>query len=133
MLTVVEGGFGKQRPEPPEDLDDHQAAIWRSITLSEAADFFDSEALRGMLADYCRHKASGNMLSATISTFKPEWIKTGEGAARYKSLLNMREKEVRAANACLRGLRLTNQSRYTPKTAASEARRAVKGLKPWEE
>jgi hypothetical protein len=134
MLTVVEGDFGKhRRPDPPEELDDHQADIWRAVVLSEAVDFFDSAVLKETLADYCRHKASANLLSGTISAFKPEWLRLADGASRYKSLLNMREKEVRAANACARSLRLTNQSRYTPKTAASEARRAVKGARPWEE
>lgn len=130
-LTVVHGSFGG-RPEAPSELTDRQAEIWRETVGSEPADFFDTAALRAILADYCRHRESGEQVSQVIGTFKPEWLKNEEGAKRYKSLLQMRELETRAATSLATKLRLTNQARYTPQAASTASRNASRGLKPWE-
>lgn len=131
-LTVIVGDFGKQNDSPPEGLTERQAAIWRSIISTEANGLFGTAILRGLLADYCRHKDSSEVLSEIIGTFKPEWIKAAEGAARYKSLVQMRELETRAATSIATKLRLTNQSRYTPQAASTAARNHVIEKKPWE-
>lgn len=130
-LSVVAGNFGS-RPDPAPELTDEQAEIWRETVSSEAADFFGTAALRSMLADYCRHRASAKVVSEIIDTFKPEWLKAAEGAKRYYGLLKMRESETRAAASLATKLRLTNQSRYTPQAAATASRNATKGYKPWE-
>lgn len=131
-LAIVKGNFG-ERPDPPADLTDAQAEIWRGIVASEAAAFFATAALRSLLAEYCRHRDTGEMLSGIINTFKPEWVKSGEGAKRYHSLLKMRDLESRAAIQAATKLRLTNQSRYTTRAADFASRNAAKGLRPWEE
>jgi hypothetical protein len=128
---VVEGRFGK-RPEPPVELDEGEAAIWREITASEAADFFGTAALRALLKDYCRHRAAGDRISEVIRMFKPEWLKSLDGAKRYHGLLKMRDLEGRAAADKATKLRLTNQSRYTPQAASTASRNAPKGKRPWE-
>lgn len=125
------GNFGS-RPDPLQELTAEQAAIWRETVASEAADFFGTAALRSMLADYCRHRASAAVVSEVIDTFKPEWLKAAEGAKRYYGLLKMREAETRAAASLATKLRLTNQSRYTPQAAATASKNATKGYKPWE-
>ena len=130
-LSVVEGNFGS-RPEPLAELTDEQSATWRATVSSEAADFFGTAALRSMLADYCRHRASAAVVSEVIDTFKPDWLKAAEGAKRYYGLLKMREAETRAAASLATKLRLTNQSRYTPQAAATASKHAARGLKPWE-
>lgn len=130
-LSVVAGNFGG-RPEPPPELTAEQAAIWRETVSSEAADFFSTAALRSMLSDYCRHRASAAVVSEIIDTFKPEWLKASEGARRYYGLLKMRESETRAAASLATKLRLTNQSRYTPQAAATASKHAARGAKPWE-
>lgn len=131
LSVVVAGNFGG-RPEPSSELTAEQAAIWRETVASEAADFFGTAALRSMLADYCRHRASAAVVSEVIDTFKPEWLKAAEGAKRYYGLLKMREAETRAAASLATKLRLTNQSRYTPQAAATASKHAARGLKPWE-
>lgn len=130
-LSVVEGNFGS-RPEPLAELTDEQSAIWRETVSSEAADFFGTAALRSMLADYCRHRASAAVVSEVIDTFKPDWLKAAEGAKRYYGLLKMREAETRAAASLATKLRLTNQSRYTPQAAATANKNAARGMRPWE-
>lgn len=129
--TIIVGEFGK-RPEPPDYLTERQAEIWRETVASEPADFFNTSTLRSLLADFCRHRQAADDVSAIIDTFKPEWLKNGEGVKRYQILLRIRETETRGAVTMARQLRLTNQSRYTPEKAATAGRNAARGPKPWE-
>jgi hypothetical protein len=117
-LAVVQGSFGN-RPEPPSELNEDEAAAWREVVGSEPADFFSTAALRGLLVDYCRHRGTAEMLNGLIASFKQE-------------LLKMRESETRAAASMATKLRLTNQSRYTPQAASTASRGTAKGFKPWE-
>ena len=130
-VSVVAGNFGT-RPEPPPELQDEEAAIWRQTAASEPADFFGTAALRALLADYCRHRASADKITEVINLFKSEWLRNAEGSKRYHSLLRMREMETRAAAGMATKLRLTNQARYTPQAAGTAARNVAKGYKPWE-
>lgn len=130
-VSVIDGSFGK-RPDPLPELSDEEAAIWRDTVSSEPADFFGTAALRGMLADYCRHRASADKVSEIINVFQAEWLKNEAGAKRYHGLLKMRDLETRAAADKATKLRLTNQSRYTPQAASTASRSAAKGFKPWE-
>lgn len=130
-MSVVAGSFGK-RPEPPQELSDDESAIWRATVSSEAADFFGTAALRGMLSDYCRHRASADKVSEVINVFQSEWLKNADGAKRYHGLLRMRDLETRAAADKATKLRLTNQSRYTPQAASTASRNTAKGSRPWD-
>jgi predicted nucleic acid-binding protein len=130
--TVVVGGFGK-RPDPPLDLTTRQAEIWREIVSSEDPAFFNTAALRAMLAEYCRRRDTGEGLSQIINAFERQCLKTIDGAKRYRLILGMRDVESRAEVTIATKLRLTNQSRYDRLTAATAARRAAKAPgKPWE-
>lgn len=128
--VVIAGSFGK-RPEAPEELNPRQAEIWRETVASEHSDFFSTAALRGLLKDYCRHREAAENVSNVINTFQPEWLKSEEGAKRYHTLLKMRDLETRAAAGLATKLRLTNQARYTPLSAATAAKHASKA-RPWE-
>lgn len=77
--------------------------------------------------DYCRHRESSENISAVIDTFKPEWLKNGEGIKHYRALVRIRETETRAIAATMRALRLTNQSRFR-----ADKRLGSGGPKPWE-
>jgi hypothetical protein len=132
-LTVVKADFGPRRPEPPANLAPHEAVIWREVVDSEPVDFFATAALRGILADYCRHRASADQVSEALGSFKPAWLKLDDGAKRYKLLLQMRELSTRAALSTATKLRLTNQSRYLPRGAEAAGRHAARGPRPWEE
>ncbi len=129
--VVITGAFGK-RPNAPSELTPRQTEIWNETVASEALDMFGTAALRNLLMDYCRHRASGEDISGVIDTFQPEWLKNQDGARRYHSLLKMRELETRAAMSAATKLRLTNQSRYTPQAASTASRNAAKGFKPWD-
>jgi len=133
-LSVVPVSFGAdRRPEPTPELTEKQAEIWRAVVESEPPNYFNSEALRGLLADYCRHRESANMISEVIEQFKAEWLRNAEGSKRYRALLQMRDSETRACANLATKLRLTNQSRYTPMAAATAARNSGGGSKPWDD
>jgi hypothetical protein len=127
-VVVIDGGF-RRRPDPPPELTKRQAEIWRETVASEPVEFFNRAAERGLLAQYCRHRESSETLSGVIDTFKPEWLKNGEGVKRYQALLRLRETESRAGVANLRALRLTNQARWR---ADKRFDSVPAGPKPWE-
>lgn len=129
--NVIEGGFGA-RPESPNDISEAAAVIWRETVASEAPDFFRTAALRSMLADYCRHSATADILTSQIDSFDPEWLKTDDGLKRYDLLLKLRERETRSSSDRATKLRLTNQSRYTPRAAEFASRKESVVAKPWE-
>lgn len=130
-LRVVMGNLG-QRPEPPADLTEAQAKVWRATTASEAADFFRTDALRELLKDYCRHKVSAAELSAQIELYDPKLAMTPDMIGALDKLLKMRDRETKAAADKATKLRLTNQSRYTPQAASTAAKNASLQKKPWE-
>lgn len=124
------GAFG-QRPDPPENLTERQAAIWKEVVASEDPKFFDTGALRGLLADYCRFREAAEQINEAILAFKPSWLKNAAQTRRYQNLLRMRGLEVHNAVTVATKLRLTNQARYVPHTAARAAAKVAK-IKPWE-
>ena len=129
---VIDGGF-RARPDPPDDLTARQAELWRLVVASEAPDFFASAALKGLLSDYCRRREAAELVSEIINQFRPDWLKSGDGARRYALLLRMRDVEVKGVASLATKLRLTNQSRYRNERAERAARdERVKVAKPWD-
>lgn len=131
QAIVVAGNFG-QRPEPPEELTADQAEIWRSVVASEAADFFRTAALRGLLKDYCRHTVTAAAISKQINAFEAAWLSDAEALQHFDRMTKIRDRETKAAAEKATKLRLTNQSRYTPQAAATAAKHANTQKKPWE-
>lgn len=130
-VTVIAGNLGL-RPDPPEDLTEPQAKVWRATCASEAADFFRTDALRELLKDYCRHKVSGADLSAQINLYDADCPMVPDVVGALDKLLKMRDRETKAAADKATKLRLTNQSRYTPQAASTAAKNATTNKKPWE-
>lgn len=119
-----------RRPDPPDDMTAVQAEIWCATVTSEPADFFRTAALREMLKDYCRHKATVVELDAQIASIPIKGVLHPTFGKVFERLLKMRERETRAAADKATKLRLTNQSRYTPQSAATAAKRV--GSQPWD-
>jgi hypothetical protein len=132
-LSVIRGGISDlERPEPPADLTEAEAVIWRETIRDEPVKFFATAATQDMLRAYCQHRGVAQRLTASLNEFEPEWLKDAEGLARYNMLLRMREREVVAAVRLATKLRLTNQSRYESPVAAKVTENALKGQRPWE-
>lgn len=130
-VTVLAGGLG-QRPAAPGDLTADQKTIWKETVESEGADFFNTAALRAMLKDYCLHKSSAADLNRQIRQYDAAAVMDPETARAFERLLKMRRDETKEAADLATKLRLTNQSRYTPKAAATAAKHNSTGRKPWE-
>lgn len=131
QVVALQGGIG-QRPDPPDDLTDDQAEVWRATVASEDTAFFSTAALRELLKDYCRHKCTGAALSAQIETYDASKAMDPETAKNFDRITKMRDRETKAAADLATKLRLTNQSRYTPKAAATASKNAGTQKKPWE-
>lgn len=131
-LVVIEGEFGKNRPPAPDDLSDRQKEIWKAIVNDEDVEHFSTSMTREMLKDYIQHREAIDMLNNTISQFQEAWLKNEKAAKRFEALCRMRDLEIRGATSLATKLRLTNQSRYTPRAAALASSKTLKGSKPWE-
>ena len=130
-LVSIVGGRA-QRPAAPDDLTDDQKTIWKATVDSEGADFFNTAALRELLKDYCRHKSTGAALTRQIQQYDAASMMDPETAQHFDRLTKMRDRETKAAADLATKLRLTNQSRYTPKAAATAAKHNSTQKKPWE-
>lgn len=136
QLVVLQGGLAR-RPEPPQDLTDAQALVWAQTVASEDASFFNTAALCELLKDYCRHKVTAVALSRQVEKFEESLAgsKTAADPETCKALdriTKMRDRETKAAADLATKLRLTNQSRYTPKAAATASKNSGQAKKPWE-
>ena len=129
---VVVPEFGA-KPEPPDDMPPEAVAIWRTVVDSEPREFLSTGAQRDLLKDYCRHRATADKVSGIIDLFEADWLKSKDGVKRYSDLCKVRDAEGRAAADKATKLRLTNQSRWQPSTAATRANNAPKGKMPWDE
>ncbi len=119
-------------PDAPYHLNDDATAIWRGILDALPAGFIAGEGY-DTLAAHCQHIASARFISREIDRFQIDWLKLDNGVDRLNKLLAMRDREVRGMLATARALRLTNQSRYRPSTAATAASGAASGRpKPWD-
>lgn len=131
-LVVLQGGLAK-RPEPPKDLNDAQAKVWRETVAAESVTFFDTAALQSMLKDYCRHTVTAAEMSALIDKYDLSIPMDDETAKLLDRLTKMRDRETKAAADKATKLRLTNQSRYTPKAAGTASKNnGASNLRPWE-
>ena len=133
QVTVITGGLGR-RPGAPDDLSDEQKRIWTETVTSEGAEFFNTAALRELLKDYCRHKTTGAMLTKQIQGY--EALLPGpmgdDTLKEFDRITKMRDRETKAAADLATKLRLTNQSRYTPKAAATASKASGSNRKPWD-
>jgi hypothetical protein len=132
-LTVIPGGIN-QRPQAPADLSEPEAEIWDATVAHEAADVFATAALQQMLKDYCRHVVAADRLSKVIEGHMIPPVDEQEQISLkdLDCLLKMRDRETKAVADKATKLRLTNQSRYTPKAAGTAARNNGGAVKPWQ-
>ena len=121
----------KQRPAPPNILSTAEKRIWVAVCLDESVDFFTTSATKELLVLFCRHLATGHILSHEINKFERVRLKVADGVRAFNALLRARDQESRAACSLATKLRISNQARYTPK-AAETAKKGNTNYKPWE-
>ena len=128
-LSVAPVGID-HRLTPCAGLTQAQRAEWVKIVNSRPADWFGPEH-ESLLAQYCRHKVSAEVLSEQMEAFKPEWLIDDDGLKRYELLQKMMTRESNIIIALLRTMRITQQSMYNAKSANTAAEKTSKGRKLW--
>jgi hypothetical protein len=129
-LTRPLAAISVQRPKPPEELSEPEKAAWQAIVSAKPSDWFKKDS-HGLLIQYCRHLYNASRISQIIETFinddsdAPGWI------VEYDRLLKMQERESRALLALARAMRITNQSRFHPRSAGRRSENMPKSDPPW--
>lgn len=113
-----------RRQTPPDVLTEAEKELWRAVVATKPGDWWDAGTVPH-LVEYCRTKTSLELVSAEFTGFDSEWLKTDDGLKRYHRLINVRDKlQGRITNLAMK-MRLTQQSRYSEKTANTAANRAA--------
>ena len=120
-----------QRPTAPDDLMPHERELWDKITATKTAEWFDAGIIP-LLSEYCRLKTSIDLMAEQIEDFDPKWFGDDAGVKRYKQLTDIRDKAQGRMIALARSMRLTNQSRFQPVTAASRSKANTPKSRIWE-
>jgi hypothetical protein len=124
-LSVASVSALPGRLDPPDDLTATEAELWRAVVSEKPVDWFGSDNAP-LLKEYVRAVAMCDLLSAQIAA-----ALAGGETGEIKALLNMRDKESKRVASIATKLRLTQQSRYTPKSADTANRNAGSARKPW--
>ena len=121
-----------QRPEPPDELTPEQADEWRAIVGRMPVDWFRRE-IHPLLCAYCRHVTNSRPIAGLIEDAHKGDLTDRKALMRLNRLLGMQERQSNALMGLATRMRLTNQSRYTSRSAASQAKGGTTGKKLWEE
>ena len=119
-----------RRPEPPAELTEAQAAVWRATVEGLPADWFGG-GTQPLLVAYCRHVATAQLIAEHVDRFDLSRLEDDEGLKHYDCLLRMRDRETKATARLATKLRLTNQARYGPRAAATAIRHSSE-RRSWE-
>jgi hypothetical protein len=125
-LAVARPELGN-KASPPHALSERQRALWLQIVSAKPADWFSPET-HPMLAALVAHIETFELLEREFRGL--DKVDTAERLVWLDRLSKLRERESRAIATLSTKLRLTNQSRYTPKAAGTASRRT--GPAPWE-
>jgi phage terminase small subunit len=131
-LQVIAGSFGATRPDPPDHLTKRSKEIWQAVVQDEAPTHFSTAATRDLLKDYCHAREWVEILQTKMTEFPPDDIATVKGRNALEELRKTLSGFMRDAVTLATKLRITNQSRYTPRAAQSASANTLKGIKPWE-
>jgi hypothetical protein len=119
-------------PQPPPELSDAQAIVWRDTVSSLRGDWLNRSAVP-LLIEYCRHVCRARLLEGEIARFEQEWIAVDGGLERLDRLMRMADVETKAVINCARQLRLTVQAQMHPRSAARRLVKLPPGFKaPWD-
>ena len=110
-----------KRPAPPSSLTADQAEVWQKVVSCYPADYFRPSE-RDLLVAYCRHTVEAGRLSRLVDSVPDDAVKADLDT--FTKLLAARDREVRAATALARSMRITHQSRVHKDSAARAVERA---------
>ena len=114
------------RLTPPPDLTTGQAALWIAAVDSKPVEWFGDDSAP-LLKEYVRAAAMCDALELQVQA-----AMVSSEPGDVKGFLDMRDKESKRLLSIATKLRLTQQSRYTPKAANTANNRVGAGAKPWQ-
>ena len=117
-----------ERPKPPANLTPQQQRAWREIVEALPASWFPRETWP-LLEQYVRHADQARRIAKLIEQARAsEW---SDGT--YLKLLAAQRRETQALKSLASSLRLSQQARLRPETAARRREGPGAGDKrPWE-
>jgi hypothetical protein len=123
-LTTPRPKLRPDAPKPTAGLSLPERRLWNEIVQSKPADWFDAGTLP-LLREYVRAAVMCEQLDALLTPL-PEDVK------ELRRLLGMRDMESKRLMSTATKLRLTQQARYRPETAARRADQPPAGApRPW--
>jgi hypothetical protein len=132
LSTVMVDARGAKPAQPPSELTDAQAQVWRDAVASMPGNWLTRGA-HPILIAYCRHVCRARLLEAQVAKFKIEWAKKDGGLERLDRLLSMADRETKALTNCARQLRLSPQQVMHPKRAGRALANVLpSGPRPWD-
>ena len=113
------------RPNPPDDLTEYAQRIWRDVVNTKPPEWFESDSFP-LLRNYCIAADEANRCHRKMIEITP----LSEG---YKEVHDLWAKSTKMIAELAVKMRLTQQSRYTPKAAATANKKVKGSSKPWED
>lgn len=114
-----------RRPEPPADLNEAEAAEWRTVVGARPPEWFRG-GVEPLLAQYVRAIVRARALAPLVAEA------LASSAPDLGALLRAELAVTNTIATLATRMRLTPQSRYTAQSAATAAKRMADGPKPWE-
>lgn len=124
-LSVVQVG-GRVRLPPPADLTPDQSALWVAVTESKPVEWFGEDSAP-LLTEYVRAVTMSSWLTVQVDA-----AMMGDDVALLEKFLRLRDMEAKRVTSLATKMRLSQQSRYTDKSAGTADRKASSGGKPWQ-
>jgi P27 family predicted phage terminase small subunit len=110
--------------EPPESVSEAAAVVWREVVATKPAEWFQADTAP-VLEAYCNTIVEYRRVAEALAATGPSDLST------YRPLVDMAEKLGRAITSMATKMRLTPQSRYTPISAGTAAKKAGAASRPW--
>lgn len=113
------------RIDAPDGLSKDESALWQKVVDSKPAEWFGEDSAP-LLVEYVRCKSECDTLHLRVEAALAE----GEPKA-IKDAMQLRDMSARRLLSIGTKLRLTQQSRYTPSSAATASKGSSAPRKPW--
>lgn len=129
-LSVIRGagplfpGGPHEKPDPPAELSDDEAKVWRNTVEAMRPGWFTAETLP-LLQRYCVHVVLAQRIARAID---PADLENDIG--RFDKLTSMHVRQTKAMLSCATKLRLTHQSTTNYKARKHDPTARLR--KPWE-
>jgi hypothetical protein len=99
------------RPDPPEEMAEAEAKVWRTVVARMPPDWFPAET-HGVLTQYCEHVVNANSIADIKHKLQAKGLKTPKQWVAYRHILRDEMQQTRQIAALATRMRITQQSTY---------------------